>query len=423
MNRETANGASMLPSPQGFLDDLTAVGTPLTGIPGADFDHFATSARSLVAEFRNEVRPGSVRYAFSEMVIPEHIGDAQLFHIDFTVAGDQLAGEFMEEVLALVEDLDVGLSQPEFSLPAIMASFDLPAHPALEQFNPNFTLSEKARILDYDTVREGGEVLQANVYAYSFASAGYGFNVSLAGEHGEPLASLVLLDGQRLDFSFGDPVEDYRYAANLGAIKPAGGLELEPALRVGDAPEALLEAWEAGFDLLACLALLDTPEEVRVSLGKPVGYVLEGLGVDLGEGGTATLDSFDSVDEGELSGIGFAIYLVGDPSLLEKRIIEVATNVKLAEQSGFLSPTWVNPELIHSCFHHTSLQFKVFKRNQVRSHPTAEACGFSRSLSIKDRDLNAAINILNRATLGHSGSNASGDYPIGLSVKEEAHTL
>ena len=67
---------------------------------------------------------------------------------------------------------------------------------------------------------------------------------------------------------------------------------------------------------------------------------------------------------------------------------------------------------------------------------TCSCCGFSQDMPlseriyycpscgmIKDRDLNAAINILNRATLGHSGSNASGDYPIGLSVKEEAHAL
>jgi putative transposase len=46
---------------------------------------------------------------------------------------------------------------------------------------------------------------------------------------------------------------------------------------------------------------------------------------------------------------------------------------------------------------------------------------------IKDRDLNAAINILERSqaktTMGHIGSNASGDYPLGLSMNEEALTL
>ncbi|OIO20778.1 hypothetical protein AUJ17_05535 [Candidatus Micrarchaeota archaeon CG1_02_47_40] len=42
---------------------------------------------------------------------------------------------------------------------------------------------------------------------------------------------------------------------------------------------------------------------------------------------------------------------------------------------------------------------------------------------VMDRDLNAAQNILIRATAGHAGSNASGDEPIGLSLKEEAHTF
>ncbi len=40
-----------------------------------------------------------------------------------------------------------------------------------------------------------------------------------------------------------------------------------------------------------------------------------------------------------------------------------------------------------------------------------------------DRDLNAARNILIRATAGHAGSNASGDEPIGSSVKEEARAF
>jgi putative transposase len=44
-------------------------------------------------------------------------------------------------------------------------------------------------------------------------------------------------------------------------------------------------------------------------------------------------------------------------------------------------------------------------------------CGLS-----MDRDLNAARNILKRATEGHSGSNASGNATIVASMKEEAHT-
>jgi putative transposase len=38
-----------------------------------------------------------------------------------------------------------------------------------------------------------------------------------------------------------------------------------------------------------------------------------------------------------------------------------------------------------------------------------------------DRDLNSAVNILMRATEGHSGSNASGNATIVASMKEEAH--
>jgi putative transposase len=40
-----------------------------------------------------------------------------------------------------------------------------------------------------------------------------------------------------------------------------------------------------------------------------------------------------------------------------------------------------------------------------------------------DRDVNAAKNILKRATEGHSGSNALGDVPTGTSMNQEAHIL
>ena len=43
--------------------------------------------------------------------------------------------------------------------------------------------------------------------------------------------------------------------------------------------------------------------------------------------------------------------------------------------------------------------------------------------NVMSRDLNAAHNILTRATQGHWGSNASGDVPQGTSLNEEAHAL
>ena len=45
-------------------------------------------------------------------------------------------------------------------------------------------------------------------------------------------------------------------------------------------------------------------------------------------------------------------------------------------------------------------------------------CGLS-----MNRDLNASINILNKATVGQTGSNACGDETMVSSLKQEAHTL
>jgi putative transposase len=59
----------------------------------------------------------------------------------------------------------------------------------------------------------------------------------------------------------------------------------------------------------------------------------------------------------------------------------------------------------------------VPKELRERRH-NCPSCGLS-----LDRDLNAAINILNRATAGIAGSNASGDVSKETSLKEEAHAF
>ncbi len=58
----------------------------------------------------------------------------------------------------------------------------------------------------------------------------------------------------------------------------------------------------------------------------------------------------------------------------------------------------------------------VKKDLTVRTHDCPH-CGL-----VLDRDVNAAINILTRATAGMAGRNASGDEPTGSSLKEEAAT-
>jgi putative transposase len=85
-----------------------------------------------------------------------------------------------------------------------------------------------------------------------------------------------------------------------------------------------------------------------------------------------------------------------------------------AESAG-CKVLFVNPENTTKTCHHCG---------HVQDMPLSERtyrcpeCGL-----VEDRDLNAARNILARATLGHSGSNASGDGAVAPSLSEEAHTL
>jgi hypothetical protein len=356
MNRETAIGAIMLPDPQGFLYDSTAVGTLLTGFPGTDFNNFRTSARSLVMKFCDEVRPGCVRYTFSEMVVSEHVLDAQLFHIDFGVLSDQPATEFMAEVLTLVSDFEVELSEVVFSLSPVLATLDLLAHSSLKELNSSLALSEELGIFNYNTIRQGSEVLKPDINADSFTLIANSFDIDFTGKGSKPLTRLITLNGQSLDFTFGNSVEDYGYAANLGAIQVVGRLEPETALRISEAPETLFEARETGFDIFTGFTFLDTPEEVSISLGEPISYILEGLRVDLGEGRIFSLEGFDCVNESEFASVRATFFFVDSFGISEKLVVELAAHIELGKQSMPLLSRRVNPELIHSQRFHVLLE-------------------------------------------------------------------
>lgn len=85
-----------------------------------------------------------------------------------------------------------------------------------------------------------------------------------------------------------------------------------------------------------------------------------------------------------------------------------------AESAGcqvvFVDPKNTTQEC--SCCH------QIVNKNLTERTHECPSCGLT-----MDRDLNAAHNILARATQGHWGSNASGDVQQGTSLKEEAHAL
>ena len=60
----------------------------------------------------------------------------------------------------------------------------------------------------------------------------------------------------------------------------------------------------------------------------------------------------------------------------------------------------------------------IVKKSLSQREHDCPNCGLSLS-----RDHNAAINILKRATVGHTGSNACGVVAMATAMKQEAHLL
>jgi putative transposase len=94
---------------------------------------------------------------------------------------------------------------------------------------------------------------------------------------------------------------------------------------------------------------------------------------------------------------------------------ELASMLRYKAESAGCKVVFVNPEgtTKECCICGSMRDMPLSERTYL-----CDSCG-----NHMDRDLNAARNILKRATAGFAGSNASGDVPQGTSLKEEVHAF
>lgn len=314
-----------LPLIQRHLVHSPAFITSLTAPSGLGIlDELSTACYCFVGEQIIEPSPRRVEDMLGEIAL-DHVVDVQvLADNDFIFLGHRMT-QLVQEVSPLVSDFQISSCDIESGFAPIIASFDSSAEDSLQSSQLLFSMNVQPRIFDNSSFVVSQEVLQSDIDTYLlFGRMNNIWNIEFATECGEPLIGIVLLDGQGLDFPFGDSMQNNWDASYFGESKSCIGEKLESGLRISYALNLALEARIsfsfAGLDF-------DSSEEVVESLRNSGSNILKNLTkYYLAETIITNLHLYDEIIEIKLAsdmfslieGKKFVVGLFADGEVIEK---------------------------------------------------------------------------------------------------------
>jgi hypothetical protein len=269
------------PLTERHLHSGSAFGTSLTASSCLGvFNNLSTANYCFVGKHLEEISPRNIVYAFSEMMIFNHIFDSQLLDSNEGILFSEGMRKFMKEISSLVGNFEMTSSNPKPCLSPVMASFFLSAQSSLKSSKFIFRFNQESRIGDNFSIRESSEVLQANINPNLFFRRMLNFlNLNFTTKESEPLPCSVLLDSQSLNLTFRDSMQDNRDTSNLADLKSSLINEPESALRVCYAMNRTLESGKSFF---LARFIFDSSEEVLKGFMNSVRDVLKSLGMEIG---------------------------------------------------------------------------------------------------------------------------------------------
>lgn len=301
----------------------------------------STACYSFVFQEVCEHSPSSIAYLLRPEAVIHHTFDVQLLDGDERISIDNLPAEFMQEITPLVGNLVLQPCYFESCFSPVFRAFDLPAQSSLQKLEPLFGLDEEARILNLLSIGESCEALQSDIDADLFSRRMLDFDIrQLTGEDSKPLPDLILLDGQSLDLSLRDTMQDNRHRTNLAQSEPSVRQQFESALGESDAVHPTLEARKSLF--LAGL-VLDPAKEVGESLMHSIRDILNNLRMD-------RILAFDEIIIIKFVEANRA-ELVGINRQCKKLIVDCLTSLERINDSYLLLSRRINPEFIHQQAH------------------------------------------------------------------------
>ncbi len=244
-----------------------------------------TAYYSFVFQILEELPPASIRDMFSKMMISKHVLDVKIFNRYKRKGFYNPFRKFMNEIISLVGYFKM-LSRQFYSLlVSVVGTFLCSAQSTIQSLQSLFSMNKKSWIV-HNFLFIGPKVvsqpyIKPNMVWRRISDVR---NINFAAKASKPLVSFILLDGQSLDFSFRDSMQDDWQTANLGNVKSCTGNKLEGAsviLRISYALYSALKSWIAGFNPYAFLAKLNSVKEVIKRFTKPVRNILKDLAVCL----------------------------------------------------------------------------------------------------------------------------------------------
>src|SRR5690242_12168025 len=118
IEHETAGRADMGAYRETLRHTFPATATVLAGVVSRNRDRPTPSVCCFGFEDGTELRPTRIMDALSQVMIPYHIGDLQIFEIDGVVLAQQMQRGLVVEVEALALDVLMRLAQQRFGLAA-----------------------------------------------------------------------------------------------------------------------------------------------------------------------------------------------------------------------------------------------------------------------------------------------------------------
>jgi hypothetical protein len=185
-------------------------------------------------------------------------------------------GEFVKEVGPLVADFEVLLGELETSFSSVGTSFIFPAQASLQKFESFFGFDQVSRIFDNLSVAECGKILNTEINA-NFLNGNVfdGRNIYFAGEDCVPLTCLVLLDSQRLDFSFWNTMQDNGNVTDFRGIDSFIRKKFESTMRsILGVCYAFDFAFESGKTFLLVGLVFDSAKEMTERFVESITYIL-----------------------------------------------------------------------------------------------------------------------------------------------------
>lgn len=319
-----AMGTRPFPILQGQgLVDVAANRTRLAaGLKSTNLEDILTVPVSLVPQHQKEPAPARVLNRLSQTVVLDHALHAQRLkdirpHL---VVVTETMGQFVQEIITLVPDVLMQLSQTPASLLLSFAAFPFLAETVLDGFQPSQRLPQELGMGDLLSSGERGEILQAQVDAHCCRPGDRWLCLRLLcgfdKDGHEILARCRPTDGGGLDLAIEPAVVDRLDAGYFEQVEQSI-VEVHPdLLRTLErlSSPLLFELWKVGTFL----------EEVGEGVVEVAEGHLEGLGVDLSEPFVLLFQLREFVHERD-AGEGLLVLFVGfgfsfEPPVVDKTV-------------------------------------------------------------------------------------------------------